>query len=88
MAGKIEKVEVVDMVTAHAYFLPTNLAITGDVKPMQLHRDIYQAVVYTGKLDFAGQFARPDFAKLRIRVDEVLWDDALVTFAIPDLRGV
>ena len=86
--GRIEKVEVVDMVTASAYFLPTNLTVSGDIKPMQLRRGIYQAVVYTGKLDFAGQFARPDFAKLRIRVDEVLWDDALVTFAIPDLRGV
>jgi len=86
--GRIEKVEVVDQVTANAYFLPTNLAITGDITPKQLHRGIYEAVVYTGKLEFAGQFARPDFAKLRIRADEVLWDDAIVAFAIPDLRGV
>ena len=86
--GKIEKVEVTDQVTANAYFLPTNLAINGDIKPMQLRYGIYPAVVYTGKLKFAGQFARPDFAKLRIKADEVLWDDALVTFAIPDLRGV
>ena len=86
--GKIEKVEVVDLVTANAYFLPTNLVVTGDVKPMQLRRGIYQAVVYTGKLEFAGEFARPDFARLRIKPEEVLWDDALVAFAIPDLRGV
>lgn len=86
--GKIEKVEVVDIVTANAYFLPTNLTIVGDVKPMQLRRGIYQAVVYTGKLEFAGEFARPDFARLRIKAEEVLWDDALVAFAIPDLRGV
>ena len=86
--GKIEKVEVVDMVTANAYFLPTNLAVSGDIKPMQLRRGIYQAVVYTGKLEFAGEFARPDFARLRIKAEEVLWDDALVAFAIPDLRGV
>ena len=86
--GKIEKVEVVDLVTANAYFLPTNLAVSGDVKPMQLRRGIYQAVVYTGKLEFAGEFARPDFARLRIKAEEVLWDDALVAFAIPDLRGV
>ncbi len=55
---------------------------------MQLRRGIYQAVVYTGKLEFAGEFARPDFARLRIKAEEVLWDDALVAFAIPDLRGV
>ncbi len=86
--GKIEKVEVADQVTANAYFLPANLAITGDITPMQLRYGIYPAVVYTGKLEFAGQFARPDFAKLRIKADEVLWDDAIVAFAIPDLRGV
>ena len=86
--GKIEKVEVVDLVTANAYFLPTNLTVSGDIKPMQLRRGIYQAVVYTGKLEFAGEFARPDFARLRIKAEEVLWDDALVAFAIPDLRGV
>lgn len=86
--GKIEKVEVVDLVTANAYFLPTNLVVTGDVQPMRLRRGIYQAVVYTGKLDFAGEFARPDFARLRIKPEEVLWEDALVAFAIPDLRGV
>lgn len=86
--GKIEKVEVLEQVTANAYFLPTNLTITGDVKPMELRRGIYPAVVYTGKLEFAGQFAQPDFAKLRIKADDVLWDDAIVAFAIPDLRGV
>jgi len=86
--GKVEKVEVVDMVTANAYFLPTNLTVVGDIKPMQLRRGIYQAVVYTGKLEFAGEFARPDFARLRVKAEEVLWDDALVAFAIPDLRGV
>lgn len=86
--GKVEKVEVVDQVTGNAYFLPTNLAITGDVKPLELRRGIYKAVVYGGKLQFAGQFAPPDFARLRIKPEDVLWDDALVAFAIPDLRGV
>jgi inner membrane protein len=86
--GKIEKVEVVEMGTANAYFLPTHLAVSGDIKPMQLRRGIYQAVVYTGKLEFTGEFERPDFARLRAKPDAALWEDALVAFAIPDLRGV
>jgi len=86
--GKFENVEVVDMVTANAYFLPTNLVISGDVQPMQLRRGIYQAVVYTGKLQFTWEFARPDFSRLRVKAEEVLWEDAMVAFAIPDLRGV
>jgi inner membrane protein len=86
--GKFERVEVVDTVVANAYFLPANLAITGDIKPTQLHRGIYQAVVYNGALELAGEFGRPDFTRLRIKPEDVLWDDALVAFAIPDLRGV
>jgi len=53
-----------------------------------LRRGIYQAVVYDGRLACSAEFARPDFASLRIAEKDVLWDDALVTVAIPDLRGV
>lgn len=86
--GKTERIEVVEMALANAYFLPTNLAITGDIKPEQLRRGIYQAVVYSGKFEFAGQFAQPDFSTLRIEAKDVVWEDAMVAFAIPDLRGV
>jgi inner membrane protein len=86
--GKIEKVEVVETAVANAYFLPAALAINGDITPALLRRGIYQAVVYAGKLELAGQFARPDFSSLHIEEADVLWEDALVAFAIPDLRGV
>lgn len=86
--GRVEKVEAVETAVANAYFLPETLNITGDITPTQLRRGIYQAVVYAGKLEFSGQFARPDFGNLRIEEPNVLWDDAIVTFAIPDLRGV
>jgi inner membrane protein len=86
--GKIEKVEVVETAVANAYFLPSTVAVNGDIKPSHLRRGIYEAVVYSGRLALAGQFARPDFASLRIDEQNVLWDDALVAFAIPDLRGV
>jgi inner membrane protein len=86
--GKIEKVEVVETAVANACFLPSSLMVNGDIQPTRLRRGIYQAVVYAGKLKLSGQFARPDFASLRIEEHNVLWEDALVTFAIPDLRGV
>ncbi|MEI2722370.1 MAG: cell envelope integrity protein CreD [Verrucomicrobiota bacterium] len=86
--GKLEKVELFETAVANAYFLPETLAINGDITPSRLRRGIYQAVVYTGKLALSGQFARPDFGRLRIEEQNVLWDDALITFAIPDLRGV
>lgn len=86
--GRIEKVEVVETAVANAYFLPAKLAIDGDIKPTRLRRGIYQAVVYDGRLACSAEFARPDFASLRIEEKDVLWEDAVVTFAIPDLRGV
>ncbi|MCW5554903.1 MAG: cell envelope integrity protein CreD [Verrucomicrobiae bacterium] len=86
--GKTERIEVVEMALANAYFLPTNLAIAGDLKPMELRRGIYDAVVYSTKLEFTGEFAQPDFSSLRIEEKDVAWEDATIAFAIPDLRGV
>jgi inner membrane protein len=86
--GRIEKVEVVETAVANACFLPAKLAIDSNLKPTQLRRGIYQAVVFDGSLDCSAEFARPDFASLRIDEKDVLWDDALVALAIPDLRGV
>lgn len=86
--GKIEKVQVMETAVANAYFLPLTLTIDGNLSPTRLQRGIYQTVVYTGKFALSGQFSRPDFASLRIEEQNVLWDEALVTFAISDLRGV
>jgi len=88
VGGRIEKVEVVETAVANAYFLPRALDITGRISPKQLRRSIYKAVVYAGTLEVAGSFDRPDFGSLRIDEQDVLWNDAIVTFAIPDLRGV
>jgi inner membrane protein len=86
--GKIQRVEVVEWVVANACFLPSTFTVEGDIKPTTLHRGIYEAVVYHGRLALAAQFARPDFRSLRIEDKDVLWDDSVVAFAIPDLRGV
>lgn len=86
--GKTERIEVLETALANAYFLPATLAINGSIQPSRLRRGIYQAVVYAGELEVSGQFRRPDFSRMRISEQDVLWDDAIVTFAIPDLRGV
>ncbi len=88
LGGKIEKVEVMETATAHACFLPARLDISGQIRPSTLLRGIYEAVVYSGKLSLSGHFARPDFESLRISDQNILWEDAVVTLAIPDLRGV
>jgi inner membrane protein len=86
--GKIEKVEVMETAVARAYFLPRTLSVNGDIQPTRLRRSIYQAVVYAGSLELAGEFGRPDFAAWKIEAPNILWDDTVVAFAITDLRGV
>jgi inner membrane protein len=86
--GRIEKVEVVETAVARAYFLPRTLAVNSDIQPTLLRRGIYQAVVYSGKVGLAGEFARPDFSGWKIEESNILWDGAVVAFAITDLRGV
>jgi len=64
-----------------------NLKIEGSINPSKLHRGIYEAVVYSGQLKLSGDFPAPDFETLKIKNEDVLWNDATVTFAITDLRG-
>ncbi len=86
--GKIERVEVVETATANAYFLPAALTVEGTLTPQPLRRGIYRTAVYAAALSLTAEFARPDFAALKIDEANVRWDDARVTVAIPDLRGV
>lgn len=85
--GKIVRREVVLSAVDNAYFLPSDLAIDGAISPKRLHRGIYEAVVYSGSLKLSGQFPQPDWKTLKIDPKDALWNDAVVTVAIPDLRG-
>ena len=85
--GKIVKHDVMETAVDNAYFLPAELKIEGAISPQRLHRGIYEAVVYSGRLNISGRFPAPDWKSLRIDPEDVLWSDAVVTVAIPDLRG-
>lgn len=85
--GKIVRREVVQSAVDNAYFLPADLKIDGTISPKRLHRGIYEAVVYSGSLKISGQFPAPDWKTLKIEPKDALWNDAVLTVAIPDLRG-
>ena len=88
MNGRMEKLEVEEPARANAYFLPAELIVDGSVTPSTLHRAIYDAVVYKGKLDLSGRFDPPDFQGLGIAQEDMRWEDATVTLAVADLRGI
>lgn len=81
--GKLLKEEI------HKYhFLPKNLTVEGEIFPKELHRSIYQSVVYETALQISGDFEKPDFAKLKIKPEDIQWDKAKLAIAINDLRGI
>ncbi len=74
--------------TEKAFFLPETLKITGKVDPQILHRGIFDAAVYESSLTLAAQFLPPDFQKLAVASEDVLWKDAYLILGINDLRGI
>lgn len=80
----IEKIERIDK----AFFLPERLNINGKVTPEVLHRGIFDAVVYNSALDVSASFTQPDFSKLNVTDERVLWKDAYLALGISDARGI
>ncbi len=81
------QIKVTENKIIRAYFLPEQLNIEGSLSPETLHRGIYDAIVYTGKLKIQGTFARPNFAPFNAKPKDIFWKDAKISFAITDLRG-
>ena len=71
-----------------AFFLPDKLTTTGKVKPQVLHRGIFEAAVYEAQLDMQSTFSAPDFSKLNVAENDVLWSEAYLVLGINDLRGI
>lgn len=86
--GRMTQVEQLEKAVGQAFFLPERLEVQGDLSPSVLYRGIYEAVVYKGQFTLAGFFARPSFDEWKIPPQDILWDEATVTIAITDLRGV
>lgn len=85
--GRLERIELMETVVAHAHFLPAELTVSGNLRPDRLHRGIYEAMVYRSTLEVTGRFSRPSFDEWKVAPGDVLWDEAVLVVAISDLRG-
>ena len=85
--GRMEQMEVCENTIAYAHFLPSDLKISGKLEPSTHHRGIYETVVYRASLDIKGTFARPSFDEWKVKSENIMWEDAIVTVGITDLRG-
>jgi inner membrane protein len=72
----------------YAHFLPDEINITGKIFPETRYRGIYKVVVYNAKLQFSGKFHYPEFTDWNIEPQNILWNEAFVSFGIPDMRGI
>ena len=71
-----------------AHFLPERLNVRGQLDTQMRYRGIYQVPVYTADLKLSGRFAPPDIARLGIEPHNVDWDEAYLSVAIADARGI
>ena len=70
-------------------FLPKTLHVDGALATEIRHRGIFEAAVYRADLHLEGSFERPDpGAVCSLENAEILWQDATLTFAVSDLRGL
>jgi inner membrane protein len=85
--SQIQQVQVNQSIKAQAYFLPSILKADGQLRPNQLHRGIYETVVYSGQLNLMGSFSATSFEELGVELEQILWNEAEISLFITDLRG-
>jgi inner membrane protein len=71
-----------------AHFLPDQLNIDGVINPEIRNRSIYEIIVYNAQLKLTGEFPKPDFKKLGIEPSRAIWNEAFISFGIPDMKGI
>ncbi len=74
--------------TRYANFLPDRLDIDGRIESEIRYRGIYDVAVFTAHLEISGSFDEFSFEDWRIPRENVLWDEAILSFRIRDMRGI
>ncbi len=73
----------------YAYFFPEKLNNTSDVKKnTSLKRGIYNNIVFTANMKFDGNFSKPNFEKLGIKDEDILWDKASIVVKTTNLKSI
>jgi len=71
-----------------AYFLPDELTINSTVTPQEKYRGIYKVMLYSAKVNLSGSFADIPLEKLKIPLENILWNEAFVEVQISDTKGL
>jgi len=85
---RVMRDDKVEIIKEEAHILPSTLVIDGKVAPKNLHRGIYEVVVYDSQLSLSGRFN--DLSAYFKELDdyEIFPGEAFLTIHISDLRGI
>jgi len=72
-----------------AYFFPETLNNSSVIKKSKpLKRGLYENVVFTSTMDFNGNFSKPNFEKLNINPENIIWEKAAVVINTTNLKSI
>jgi inner membrane protein len=72
----------------YIHILPDQLTVNGNVTPEKRYRGIFEVVVYNARLTFSGSFSNLAARIPSIPQENILFNEAFVSFGISDLRGI
>ncbi|MDR6967214.1 inner membrane protein [Flavobacterium arsenatis] len=73
----------------YAYFFPEQLKNKSNIKKnTSLKRGLYNNVVFTANMNFEGFFGKPNFEKLQIKDEDVLWEKAVIIVKTSNLKSI
>src|SRR2546423_12476729 len=72
----------------YAYFLPDVLNISSNVQPQEKYRGIYKVMLYSSKVNMQGSFGEIHPEKLKVPLEDILWNEAFIQLNISDVKGL
>ena len=72
----------------YLHILPENVEFSGKIDPQIRYRSIYEAVLYNAQIDIRGNFTFSPLTQGDIEPENVLWDKAVFSLGITDMRGI
>ena len=72
----------------YLHILPEKLDISGQIDPQIRYRSIYEAVLYSTQININGNFTLPILNQSNIDPENVLWEKAIFSIGITDMRGI
>ncbi len=67
---------------------PEQLYVASTINPVVRYRGIYEIALYNAHSSISGEFSLESLFQEKIPPEKILWDEALVTMGLSDLKGI